>query len=325
MSASMKSEERHRLNTNELGQTVQVVGHRLEEHATKIVMAVCGVLVVAAALIWWSRQSNSSSQLAWTKLESAQNVNDFGEVAETFKGTLAGSWAKLRESELNLQSGLAAMLTDREVALTDLKKAQKGFEVLTDGKRVEPAILERALWGLALTLEATSDSDTSKAGDVYQRLLNDVPETYYKPVAEQRIAALKTGGTKEFYAWFSKQNPKPTESRPKDGSAADPFESMLPGPGKSEFSLEPNPPKSQGGKPGGTESDGTKPDDGKPGDPATKAKDPAPEKPAQDKPDEPITPQVKPEETPAPKDGAAKPEKKPETEPNPEKDSDKKD
>ncbi len=313
----MNSEERHRLKTNELGQTVQAVGHRLEEHATTIVVAVCGILVVAAAVIWWSRQSNSSAAEAWTKLESAENVNDFGEVSEKFKGTLAGHWAKLRESELNLQTGLSAMFTDRDVALADLKKAKEGFEQLTAHKPADPAIQERALWGLALTLEATSDSDTSKASEVYQRLLNEIPDTFYKPIAEQRIAALKTGGAKEFYAWFSKQNPKPTESRPKDGSEKDPFESMFPSPGKSEFSLEPNPPKSKAGKPGEA---------------AIKGDDPKPEKSAPEKPAEPIkpdaNPDAKPEETPSTKEGDAKPDKKPATEQPPglksEKETDKK-
>ncbi len=308
----MNSEERHRLKTNEFGQTVQAVGHRLEEHATTIVVAICGILVVAAAVIWWSRQSNASAAKAWTKLESAENVNDFGEVAEDFKGTLAGRWAKLRESELNLQTGLSAMFSDRDVALTDLKKAKEGFEQLTSHKPADPAIQERALWGLALTLEATSDSDTSKASEVYQRLLNEIPDTFYKPIAEQRIAALKTGGAKEFYAWFSKQNPKPTESRPKDGSSMDPFESMFPSPGKSEFSLEPNPPKSKG----------------KSGDPATTGEDPQPEKPAPEKPAEPIKPEAKPDDAPATKEGDAKPDKKPATEQSPgpksEKETDKK-
>ena len=326
----MKSEERHRLNTNELGQTVQVVGHRLEQHATTIVAVVCGILLIAAAVTWWSRQSNSSAQKAWTELENAQNVNDFGEVAETFKGSPAGRWALLRESELNLQSGLSAMFSDREVALTDLKKAREGFETLTAVKPADPAVQERALWGLALALEATSDADTTKASDIYQRLLNEIPDTYYKPIAEQRIAALKTGGAKEFYAWFSKQNPKPVEQRPKDGSSKDPFDAMFPPPGKSEFSLEPNPPKSKGGKPGEA---ATKPE-------SSETEKPAPENPA----DEPNKPETKPDDAPAAKEApAAKdkggdanpdvkpdsktdnvPENKPATEQKPEQENDKK-
>ena len=87
---------------------------------------------------------------------------------------------------------------------------------------------------------------------------------------------------------------------------------MFPSPGKSEFSLEPNPPKSKG----------------KSGDPATSGEDPKPEKPAPEKPAEPIKPEAKPDDAPATKEGDAKPDKKPATEQNPEpkpaKESDKK-
>lgn len=237
----MNSEERQRLNTNELGQTIQVVGHRLEEHATKIVAGICAILLIAAAVTWFSRQTNSSSVKAWTLLESAENVNDFGEVAEDFKGTPAGRWARLRESELNMQSGMGKMFEDREVANLDLKKAKEGFEGLANDKGADVAIQERALWGLALVTEATCDGETSKALEAYERLLKEFPDTFYKSVAEQRVASLKTAGAKEFYAWFSKQNPKPADIRPKDGAKGD-LDSMLPPPA-APFDLRPNPPK----------------------------------------------------------------------------------
>ena len=276
----MNSEERHRLKTNELGQAVQAVGHRLENHVTKIVAVVCGILVIAAAAIWWSRYSSTSAAAAWTMLENAQNVDDFGLVREKYRGTTAGRWALLRESELYLQSGMAQMFENRELALTDLKKSKEGFEQLV-GNKSDQVMQERALWGLSQVLEATCDGDTTKAVESYQRLLNDVPETYFKAIAEQRIASLKTGGAKEFYAWYSKQNPKPRENRPKDGFD---FDSMHPSPGKSEF----EPPNSEGGK----STKGTLKSDGEMPTPETDPK--------------------KTEEAPAIKDGDVKPNEKPE-------------
>jgi hypothetical protein len=221
----MNTEERHRLNTNELGVVVQNVGHRLEEHATKIVAAICAVLLISAAVVWWSRQSSATAVKAWSLLETAENVNDFGAIADDYKGTPAGRWAKLKASELYLKTGLEQLFTDREVALQDLKKAREGFEELSNDK--DQAIQERSLWGLALVLESTSDGDTSKAVEAYQRLLNTVPETYFKPFAEDRVATLKKGGASEFYAWFSKQNPKPTELRPKDGAVKSELDKLL--------------------------------------------------------------------------------------------------
>lgn len=242
----MNTDEKQRLNTNELGQAVRVVGHRLEEHATKIVVAICVVLVVAAGITWWSRQVNTSTVNAWTLLETAQSTTDYELVVEKYRTTPAGRWAALRLAEMQLQSGMSNMFTDRELAVLDLKRSKAGFEELLGEKSLDPVIRERALWGLALTLETTSDGDTTKAVEAYRQLLNEVPDTIFKPLAEQRVTELKTGGAKEFYAWFFKQAPKPAESRPKDGVMKDDKDSALPSP--SDF--RPNPPKSDQVKPG---------------------------------------------------------------------------
>lgn len=247
----MNTEERHQNQPNELGKSISLVGHKLEEHATKIVAGVCALLLVAAAVTWWSRQSSASASKAWSRLENAQNVNDFGDVAEEFKGTPAGRFARLREAESYLQTGLQQMFSDREVAMTDLKKAREGFSELAEVKGLDRAILERALWGLAQSLEATCDGDCSKAIEAYQRLVSEVPDTFFKTLADQRAAELKTGAAKEFYAWFSKQNPKPTDQRPKDGSPiSDELDSLMPK-GKSEFEPDPTTSKPDAVKPTG--------------------------------------------------------------------------
>jgi hypothetical protein len=235
----MKSEERHRLKTNEFSKVAHKAGDVLEQHATTIVGVICAVLVVAAAVTWWFRQSSASSVSAWTLLESAQSVDEFGNVADKYKGTPAGDWARLRGAESNLRSGMELMFSDRELALTDLKRARESFEELLSGKRADSMIRERAQWGLARSLETTSDGDTTKAIEAYQQLLNEFPETVFKPMAEERIAALKTGGTKEFYAWFSKQQPKPADIRPKDGALKGLDGFKLPPPAGSEFDTKP--------------------------------------------------------------------------------------
>ena len=142
----------------------------------------------------------------------------------------------MRESEAYLRSGGDVLFSERELADTDLKRAREGFEQLMASASTGPIIRERAVWGVARCLESTSDGETTQAIAAYQRLLSEFPDTIYKPFAEDRIAALKTGGTKEFYAWFSKQNPKPTDIRPKDGavkSDLDPFD-LTPAAGEAD-------------------------------------------------------------------------------------------
>lgn len=280
----MKSEERHRLKENELGRVVQTTGSVLERYATTIVFCVCAALLVAAAVVWWIRQSTASSAAAWTLLENAESVDDFGSVAEKFKNTPAGDWAKLRESEANLKSGGDVLFTDRELANTDLKRAREGFEQLMASASTSPMVRERAAWGMARCLESTSDGDTTKAIEAYQRLLNDFPDTIYKPFAEDRIAALKTGGTKEFYAWFSKQNPKPADIRPKDGAVKNPLDQFLPpaaateGDGKTKGDETTTPPSKSEDTPTGKSATGeTAPDAKKDDSTPTKADEAKPE------------------------------------------------
>ena len=162
----MNTHDPQGLPTNQVGQSFQAIGQRLEQHATKIVAGICVILVVAAAGIWWSRQSNATATTAWTLLEAATTVDNFADIADTYKGTLPGRWARLREAESYLQAGMSRMFSDREFALGQLKKATDRFEQLADDKAVGPAILERTLWGLAVATEATNSGDTGKAIDV---------------------------------------------------------------------------------------------------------------------------------------------------------------
>jgi hypothetical protein len=255
----MNTEERHRLNTNELGQTVQAVGSQFEQHGSKIVGAICAVLLIAAGIVWWVRQSTATSTEAWSMLQSAKDVEALSEVADKFAGTAPGRWGRLRQAETYLQTGLPNILTDREAANIDLKKAKASYQQLVDDAQAEPTIRERALWGLAFTTETMSDGDTSKAIECYQSLLKEFPETFYKPDVEARIASLKTGGSKEFYAWFSKQNPKRSDPRPNDSGLKNDLESLLPGPGEM-------PPENDAKSPDASADGAAKPNPAKDGD-----------------------------------------------------------
>lgn len=228
----MKSEERHQLLTNDLSVvTTKTVGF-FERHLGTAIAVVCGVLLVAAFGFWWTRATGYENAEGWTRLDTATNEEELGAVVDKYRGKPPGQWAQLRIAEKNLQNAMPLMFSNRELALTDLKRArQEGFEPLLQDKSIAPTIRERCLWGLALCLETACDGDTSKPIEAYQRLLDEVPDTIFKTVAEERLAALKKGDAKEFYAWFSKESPKPPEARPRDFN---PNGVTLPSPSGSE-------------------------------------------------------------------------------------------
>lgn len=228
----MKSEERHQLLQNDLQVvTTRTVGFA-ERHLGTVIAVVCVVALIGVVALVWSNTTDTTSAAGWTLLDTAKNIEDLGEVADKYKGKPPGQWAQLQISEKTLQTAMPLMFTSREIALADLKRAREGFESLLKDSSSSPLIRERSLWGLALCLETGCDGDVTKPVEAYQRLITEFSETPFKKVAEQRIQALKRGDSAEFYAWFSKENPKPPEIRPRDGASRinslapdqDPFE-----------------------------------------------------------------------------------------------------
>ncbi len=296
----MKSEHRHELQRNDLGQIALQAKPWMEQHGMTLLGGVVVVLVAIVGWLVWSSQPPADAE-AWNKLNTAQTVDDFGAIADKSPDTLAGAWARLRMAELNLEEGMMKAFTDRELALKDLKRAHEEFDQVLSGKVSLPeGARQRALLGLARCMEVTCDGATEPAIEVYQKLITDFPKTIYRSSVEERIKELKTGGAKEFYAWFHKQAPKPPDfSRPRDGHGGldlPPGMQLPPG-----LNFPPSPAKTGDKEPKG---EGTaKPDSDK--------------KPEGDaKPDDATKPESKPEEkkpeAPTKPEGDAQPDKKPE-------------
>jgi len=212
----MNSEERHQLLTNDLGVvTTRTVGF-FERHLGTLIGAVSLILLLAGGIYFWTQTSGTETATGWTMLDTAQNLEEFGTVVDKYKGKPPGQWAQLFVAETNLKTALPLMFSNREIAIVDLKSAREGFESLLQQSGVDPTIRERALWGFALCLESTSDGNTTKAVEAYEKLIQEFPESIFKTVAEERAAALKRDTAKDFYAWFSRENPKPPDARPRD-------------------------------------------------------------------------------------------------------------
>lgn len=305
----MKSEERHHLHENELGKIAVRTQNVLEKYGILIVAAFGLALVLLVAVGWWMASSRAALAAHWSELAAAGTTEEYGAVADKLKGTPPGFWARLREAELVLDEALPKMFSDRQAGLADLKRSESAFQQVVDAGSAAPAeVRERALFGLARVLETQSDSDTGPAIKAYQRLANEFPDSIYKPYSEQRVAALESGGAKDFYGWFAKQNPKPPEfRRPQD---------RLPGAAGATGADDPFalPPSPGGFFPGGTPPATTTPA-APTTTPAAPNAEPTPEKPAEptaEKPAESATSEAKPAEPAQPETPA--PESKPDAE-----------
>lgn len=292
----MKSEHRHELQRNDLGQLALRAQPWFEQHGMQLVVGLAIVLVAVAIGLYVMSQPKADAE-GWGRLTAAQSFDEFGAVADKYSDSLAGVWARLRMAELSLEDGVSGMFTNRDLGQEDLKKAQENFEAVLKSKvSVPDAVEQRAMLGLARCQEAMSDGDVEAALATYRKLL-DRQGSIYEPFVKQRVKELETGGAKEFYAWFHSQKPKPPDFRkPKDGT---PDASMLPGsslPGElPDVSLPPPPTKSptkteESTKETPTKDEAAKPEETKKPDEAAKPSPPNGEAPAD----------AKPEETPAP-------------------------
>ncbi|MEO1999566.1 MAG: tetratricopeptide repeat protein [Planctomycetaceae bacterium] len=213
----MKSEERHRLKTNELqrlgSQLSQSLGPIWTSYG-KVASLVAGALVLVILLTnWWMASSEAESAAEWGELFTAKDAGGLANVFEDHPNSLVGDWAKLSEAKMHLSLGtnylLAGAIPGQKNRLPhdELQEARKCFEELLEKlSKTDPLhrpIHEQALFGLAQCIETLSSGDTSEAVAAYEQLTHDYPETVYLEVAEQRIETLKKTPTQEFYAWFA--------------------------------------------------------------------------------------------------------------------------
>jgi hypothetical protein len=237
----MKAEERHRLHENELQRLAVHARERtrpfLDRYGTTLLLALAAVLVVVAAIVWWSKLSGASREAGWDELSAVfrkpnGTAEDFANVAELYPDTAVAAWAKLYEGEAHLDSGIESLFTDKQGAVRDLTDARTAFEAALESKKAGRELAVRALYGLARTLETTSDGDLKPALERYQQIADDYGDSVYATLAQQRIETLKSSDAKSFYAWFSKQEPAPKDplSRPFD-SGFSPGSSPFGGPG----------------------------------------------------------------------------------------------
>lgn len=214
----MKSEHRHELKENDLGKLTMHAQGFFEKHGNQVLLGAIGAVLLIGGLTFWFTSSSSKATAGWSKYSEASTATDFAEVADAFPGTEVAQWSRLNEAENYLFNGLQLTFKDRKSGLTDLEKAKSEFDAILNGTPLPPQVRERALFGLARTLETTSDKDTDKAIAAYEALQKDFPESTYTSLAKQRIEALKKGSTQSFYAWFHEQKPALEDrTKPKDG------------------------------------------------------------------------------------------------------------
>ena len=274
----MKSEHRHELKTNELERIASDWGHASEryvqDHTNTLIVAAVVVVAIVIGAIYWRMSAGSADRQGWRALSDAQSTADYGTVADKYAATKVAPWARLREGEAELTSGIRLLFNDREAGRSDLKKAEEAFEKLINDKQTPEEVRERALFGLGRCREslpakgAGAATINDPAIETYERMLKQFPESVYKDIVEARIAALRLATAQDFNAWFETQNPKPADrAMPKDLSIPPLPEDFGPGQtGKDKAAKDqkaaPETAKPEAAKPAATKSETKSPSGG---------------------------------------------------------------
>ncbi|HBN79526.1 MAG TPA: hypothetical protein DD473_27630 [Planctomycetaceae bacterium] len=217
----MKSEHRHELAQNDLEVGIERLRDKskdfMEVHGNRILLWASMILLLIAAIVFYTRTSARTNVEGWAALTGANNAEELAGIADSYQGTPVGDLAQLKVAEEYLNTGIRLMFTDREAALTELDEAKSAFQKLLNQTGILPITKDRALFGLARTFETTSTGDFSEAIKSYKTLIDESPDSPYKELAEERIKTLGKENAKSFYAWFAEQKPEPQDmQQPED-------------------------------------------------------------------------------------------------------------
>lgn len=194
----------------------------LEKYGTTMIYGVAVLMAIAAVVVYVQRRPAPTAEVS-RDLLLATTAEDYQAVADGFPDLPIGILARLRQADRELEDAVSRMFTNREAAKDSLKSAEKAYKQLEDRKDVNDSVRQRVLVGLARAAECRCDGtdDTMKAATAaWERVLKEFPDSkIFKSIAESRITRLASKDSREFYAWFSTQNPKPGDDLllPQDG------------------------------------------------------------------------------------------------------------
>lgn len=201
----------HEAEKTELEKWLTSLGKKLKPYANQILLGVIALVVVCVTVVFISNSSKSGSAEQWEKFVGYSAPEDFSALAEKDSDSAVGAWALLQAGKGYLQEGMTNALSNREVSDTRLNEAVEAFEKLLKNSNAPAKAREEALFGLGTAREVLAGGDPAPATEAYQKLLKEFPESIHKPWVEQRIKVLEETPTQEFYAWFRKQDPKPSD------------------------------------------------------------------------------------------------------------------
>lgn len=209
----MNSERRHELQQNALADMLGDKIKKIEPYTKLIAVGVAIAVFGALAFVFYrSAEIGARSDATLELLQNSGTIDPdaLASVGERYADTSAGALAKLLQADALLSEGIAGLFNDREAAEGQLDEALKQYTQVSQASN-DKLLQSRANFGVARTLESKGEID--KAVSAYNRVIEIGESDAIATAARNRIEHLKSPMTKEFFAWFEKQDftpPDPT-------------------------------------------------------------------------------------------------------------------
>lgn len=207
------------IEDNDLANGTRAVVERIRPHLGTILLVV--LVAFAAAAVWTLIRAQQAAQrtAAWDECLAALSEGDMGrlqDVVARYGGSAASQWAELVLADAALADGNRLVASDRDLGLRRLEEAA-GRYTSVNSQGPKDLAAQRAILGLARTRESLGDLDEARRG--YQALVDEHPDSAFRGLAEERIAALSRAGTERWYKWFQS---RPAVAAPAAGVTAEP-------------------------------------------------------------------------------------------------------
>jgi hypothetical protein len=200
------------LEDNDLASGTMAVVDRIRPHLGTILLAALVLFVGLAAWTLIRSQRAAQRTAAWDECLAALAGGDpagLEDVVARYGGSAAAQWAELVLADTALADGNRLLLSDAQRGRRRLEEAV-GRYTAVNALRPAQLAAERAILGLARARESLGELAEARSG--YEALVKEYPDGLFRPLAEERVAALSRGSTERWYKWLeSRQAAAPAD------------------------------------------------------------------------------------------------------------------
>jgi hypothetical protein len=223
----MKSEERHKLQQNELADYLAKAMEKSKPYQNYILGGIIFVLVLILFVHWMNgraaeaeRTANDEIARAFNSPSIAGEPSELVDVAKKYPGNPAAINAALAAADIYLNNACNQLFVNKLKAKEDLGHAVTLYQEFLP-EVSDPFLKAKVIYGLARAEEC--QNELSKAKTHYQEIVSKWPDGPYGVLASRRLTDIDRPATKELYDKFANYDPKPFKDTPGAVSPTDPM------------------------------------------------------------------------------------------------------